>query len=203
MLRLTHYAAALATLLEAVRPWGWGAHAIAHAASLLPTHPSPACLVDLPPGRPQVRRSAGPGVALELLRKESLAGLAPLAACKVRLTRVALAARPPAPPRPSQGPLRPPTGRLACLWGSCSGRACVSGGVWVCVWQVLQHAYAAVVPIAPLPPPALPLPPFGPGPAFYGPSPEAASPWLPLALYSAARCGSPCRLHCADCTVLY
>lgn len=49
MLRLTHYAAALATLLEAVRA------------------------------------SAGPGTPLELLRKESLAGLAPQAACKVRV----------------------------------------------------------------------------------------------------------------------
>ena len=48
MLRLTHYAAALATLLEAVRA------------------------------------SGGPGLPLELLRKESLAGLSPQAACKVR-----------------------------------------------------------------------------------------------------------------------
>lgn len=47
LLRLTHYCAALATLLEAVRA------------------------------------SAGPGVPLELLRKESLAGLAPGAAAKV------------------------------------------------------------------------------------------------------------------------
>ncbi len=47
MLRLTHYAAALGSLLEAVRA------------------------------------SAGPGAALELLRKESLAGLAPTAAAKV------------------------------------------------------------------------------------------------------------------------
>ncbi|GLC36568.1 hypothetical protein PLESTM_000461100 [Pleodorina starrii] len=100
MLRLIHYAAALATLLEAVRT------------------------------------SAGPGVPLELLRKESLAGLSPMAACKV-----------------------------------------------------LNHAYCAVVPISPLPPPVLPLSPLHPGPAHYGPTLEAASPWLHLALYSAARCG--------------
>ncbi|GIL62622.1 hypothetical protein Vafri_16817 [Volvox africanus] len=100
MLRLTHYAAALATLLEAVRA------------------------------------SAGPGVPLELLRKESLAGLSPMAISKV-----------------------------------------------------LNHAYCAVVPISPLPPPVLPLSPLQPGPAYYGPTLEAVSPWLHLALYSAARCG--------------
>ncbi|GIM16671.1 hypothetical protein Vretimale_19263 [Volvox reticuliferus] len=100
MLRLTHYAAALATLLEAVRA------------------------------------SAGPGVPLELLRKESLAGLSPMAVSKV-----------------------------------------------------LNHAYCAVVPISPLPPPVLPLSPLQPGPAYYGPTLEAVSPWLHLALYSAARCG--------------
>ncbi|KAG2497046.1 hypothetical protein HYH03_005046 [Edaphochlamys debaryana] len=83
-----------------------------------------------------VRASAGPGVPLELLRKESLAGLSQAAACRV-----------------------------------------------------LHHAYCAVVPIAPLPPPVLPLSPHAPGPAYYGPSLEAASPWLSLALYSAARSG--------------
>ncbi|KXZ46985.1 hypothetical protein GPECTOR_39g479 [Gonium pectorale] len=101
MLRLTHYAAALACLLEAVRA------------------------------------SAGPGVPLELLRKESLAGLAPAA-----------------------------------------------------VYRVLTHAYCAVVPISPLPPPVLPLTPDQPsGTAYYGATLESGSPWLQLALYSAARCG--------------
>ncbi|KAG2449449.1 hypothetical protein HYH02_005596 [Chlamydomonas schloesseri] len=115
LLRLTHYCAALATLLEAVRA------------------------------------SAGPGLPLELLRKESLAGLAPGAAAKV-----------------------------------------------------LHHAYCAVVPITPLPPPVLPLSPYASTattatggaanssstcPAYYGPTLEAASPWLQLSLYQAARCG--------------
>ncbi len=52
MLRLTTYAAALATLLEAVRA------------------------------------SGGPGLSLELLRKESLAGLSPQAAAKVSDARI-------------------------------------------------------------------------------------------------------------------
>lgn len=55
-------------------------------------------------------RGAGGGSAVELLRKESLAGLAPSAACRV-----------------------------------------------------LSHAYAAVVPITPLPYPPLPLAPHRPG----------------------------------------
>ncbi len=53
--------------------------------------------------------------------------------------------------------------------------------------QVLHHAYSAVVPISPLPPPVLPLSPYAPGPAHFGPTLEAASPWLSLALYQAAR----------------
>lgn len=69
---------------------------------------------------------------VEVLRKESLAGLAPSAACRV-----------------------------------------------------LSHAYAAVVPITPLPYPPLPLNPNTPGPTNFGPTAEAGTPWLQLALYTA------------------
>ncbi len=55
--------------------------------------------------------------------------------------------------------------------------------------KVLSHAYCAIIPIHPLPPPALPLSPSVPGPTYYGPTSESASPWLQLALYSSARCG--------------
>eukprot|EP00775_Hariotina_reticulata_P005967 gene5967-6206_t len=56
--------------------------------------------------------------------------------------------------------------------------------------KVLCHAYTAMIPIAPLPGPSLPLTPFSPAaPAYYGPTPEANSPWLSLALYAAARSG--------------
>jgi hypothetical protein len=56
--------------------------------------------------------------------------------------------------------------------------------------KVLCHAYAAMVPIAPLPGPSLPLTPFSQAaPTYYGPTPEANSPWLSLALYAAARSG--------------
>ena len=54
--------------------------------------------------------------------------------------------------------------------------------------QVLYHAYCAVVPITPLPFPPLPLVPDQPGPAYFGPTAEAAGPWLQLALYAASRC---------------
>ena len=56
-------------------------------------------------------------------------------------------------------------------------------------FQVLFHAYCAVVPAAPLPGPPLPLAPGLPGPAYYGPIGGAAGPWLQLALYIEARLG--------------
>ncbi|KAL3158901.1 hypothetical protein ABBQ32_011616 [Trebouxia sp. C0010 RCD-2024] len=77
-------------------------------------------------------RTAGGNRPVEVLRKESLAGLAPSAACRV-----------------------------------------------------LSHAYAAVVPITPLPYPPLPLSPNTPGPTNFGPTAEAGTPWLQLALYTA------------------
>ncbi|KAK9836344.1 hypothetical protein WJX81_007135 [Elliptochloris bilobata] len=83
-------------------------------------------------------RSAAGGRPVELLRKESLAGLPPAAAARV-----------------------------------------------------LSHAYAAVVPVAPLPYPPLPLAPGRPGPTNFGPTAEAATPWLALALYMALRAGPP------------
>ncbi|CAK0785595.1 hypothetical protein CVIRNUC_008805 [Coccomyxa viridis] len=82
-----------------------------------------------------VRSSSG-SRPVELLRKESLAGLAPAAAARV-----------------------------------------------------LSHAYAAVVPIAPLPYPPLPLAPNRPGPTNFGPTAEAATPWVQLAMYTAMRAG--------------
>ncbi|WIA16154.1 hypothetical protein OEZ85_012869 [Tetradesmus obliquus] len=56
--------------------------------------------------------------------------------------------------------------------------------------KVLSHAYTCIIPTAPLRGPSLPLSPFSPSsPTLYGPSAEADSPWLQLALYAAAAAG--------------
>lgn len=62
--------------------------------------------------------------------------------------------------------------------------------------KVLCHAYTSIIPIAPMRGPALPLSPLAAAsPVLYGPTPEADSPWLQLALYAAARAG-PVSLVC-------
>lgn len=63
--------------------------------------------------------------------------------------------------------------------------------------RLLSHAYAAVVPIYPLPYPPLPLPvpgapgPPGPCPTNFGPTGDAATPWLQLAVWTTLRRGPP------------
>ena len=63
--------------------------------------------------------------------------------------------------------------------------------------RLLSHAYAAVVPIHPLPFPPLPLPlptsvpPAGPRPTNFGPTGDAATPWLQLAMWTALGRGPP------------
>lgn len=55
---------------------------------------------------------------------------------------------------------------------------------------VLSHAYSAIIPIAPMPGAPLPINPLLPSsPTLFGPTAAADSPWLQLALYSAAACG--------------
>eukprot|EP00887_Chlorella_sp_A99_P002714 scaffold6.g2714.t1 len=57
-------------------------------------------------------------------------------------------------------------------------------------YRILSHSYGAVLPITTLAFPPLPLSLARPdSPVNYGPTPAAATPWLHLALYAAARAG--------------
>jgi hypothetical protein len=121
------------------------------------------------------------GVPLELVRKESLAGgLDGRAGERTRAqARSRAAPLPQGSAHPPPRALRPPFAPLRAAGLDPSAAA-----------KVMAHAYCAVLPIAPLPGPSLPLSAFRPGPTHYGPSPEAASPWLQLALYAASRSGA-------------
>ena len=120
-------------------------------------------------------RASGGARPVELLRKESLAGLVPSASvCSKLACRVFLvfqgqgkhnpqAANPPAPRRALATGLR-------CVRASGGARPVellrkesLAGLVPSAAARVLSHAYAAVVPIAPLPYPPLPLAPSRPG----------------------------------------
>jgi hypothetical protein len=172
MLRLTNYAATLATLLETVRDgadgrWAWRAEgclarpvpsACLSCAPPVPPCAAPHCLTSprLPP-----TASAAPN---PLTRPHTHPHPTPLGK-----------QQPPPPPPRHCRPLE--LLRKESLAGLSPSAAC----------RVLAHSYFAVLPITPLPNPQLPLNPALPGPAYFGPTAEAASPWLQLLLYAACR----------------
>jgi hypothetical protein len=162
MRKLTDYAAALASLLDAVRGGGaWRTVELLRKESLAGGWRQRWAHTANGPTLTRAARARGWRWVLEPCMKPC-----------VQPARTRCRRRPPASPRVRASCLAPPDGVTALPELDPDAAR-----------KVLSHAYAAVVPIAPLPPPVLPLSPLLPEPTCYGPTSHAASPWMQLTLY--------------------